>query len=153
MVVAEEARAADHVERGVLLHGLDELPNLFGEMLPVAVHLDHVVVAALERIYEARLDCAADSEVEGVAQHTSSGLAGELAGAVGRAIVDDQHVERGDLLANRGDDYHDRLRLVVRGNDDQVCRAVPHVLVRRRPQAQPELRRAARILHSRCRPL
>jgi len=89
-------------------------------MLPVAVHLDHVVVAVVERVDEARLNRAADPEIEGMADDPRAGVLSEGPGAVGRAVVDDDDVEPGRPLLDRANDTADRRRLVVGRNDGEV---------------------------------
>ena len=64
MLVGQESRAADHVERAVGVHGRLEPIELARIVLAVTVDLDHPLVSVLQRVGEARLDRAADPEVE-----------------------------------------------------------------------------------------
>ena len=67
--VGGEARAADHVDLGGLRHRRLERGDLAGVVLAVAVDLDHVLVVVLAGVGEARLDRAADPEVERQRDH------------------------------------------------------------------------------------
>ena len=66
-------------------------------MLAVAVDLDHVVVAVLQRVDEARLHGAADAEVERRRRTRAPARSAHCAVCVGRAVVDDEDVELGRL--------------------------------------------------------
>ena len=90
----------------------------------VGVHLQHVAGAVVERVAEAGEVGRADAVLLGAMQHMHPLVLGgqpigDLAGAVGRAVVDDQHVEaarapaRREHLARGGDDRLDVLGLVV----------------------------------------
>ena len=71
----------------------EQLVDVARVVLAVAVDLDGDVVAVLERVLVARLHRAADAEVE---RHPHDACAGGARGprrVVGRAVVDDQHVE------------------------------------------------------------
>ena len=76
-------------------HGLDQLRQLGGVVLAVAVEPDRELVAVLERVHEARLDGAADPEVEREPNDRRAGRGRELGGAVCGAVVDHDHVEAG----------------------------------------------------------
>ena len=99
--VGREARAADHVDPRALGHGRLQRRDLAGIVLAVAVDLDHVVVAVLLRVREARLYRAADAEVERETQHPGAGLLGARGGVVGRAVVDHDDVEVRRLTVQR----------------------------------------------------
>ena len=62
-------------------------------------------------------------------------LVGELAGAVGAAVVDDQHVHVGTRVVHASDDQRQVLPLVVGGDDDQsaLTRALSSPRVARAP--------------------
>ncbi len=93
----------------------------------VGVHLHHVARAVVERVAKAGEVGRADAVLLGAVQHLHPVVLGgqpigDLAGAVGRAVVDDQHAQalgRGaaQRLAGGGDDRLDVLGLVVGGQD------------------------------------
>jgi hypothetical protein len=56
-----------------------------------------------------------------VAEHGGAGVAGDARRRVGRAVVDDEHVERRGGLAQLADDVPDGRLLVVRGHDREVA--------------------------------
>ena len=64
-------------------------------VLAVAVDLHGDVVAVLERVLVARLDRAADAEVERMADDARAGGARAVGRVVRRAVVDHEHVEVG----------------------------------------------------------
>ena len=78
---------------------LEQRPDAARIVLAVAVDLDRDVVAALQRVIGTRLHGAADAEVEGMAQDLGAGGAGAVGGVVGGAVVDDDDVEVGRVLA------------------------------------------------------
>ena len=63
----EEARAGDHVQLRRRAQVGEQLGDVARVVLAVAVDLDRDVVAVLERVQVARLDRAADAEVERMA--------------------------------------------------------------------------------------
>ena len=89
-------------------------------MLAVAVHLDHVVVAVLQRVEEARLHGPADPQVERVVQDARTGVLRDPARVVGRPVVDHEHVEVRHVLVDPAHHRSDRRRLVVGGYDGEV---------------------------------
>ena len=119
-VVREEARAAHHVHAVVGVHDRQQSADLLRVVLAVAVHLDHVVVAVVERVEEARLHGAADAEVERVAQDARARVLRDALGVVGRAVVDHEHVEGRRVPADGAHDGADGGRLVVGGNDGEM---------------------------------
>src|SRR5690606_11155194 len=105
--------------------GGDEQPReVLGAVRPVGVHLDDGVVVALERPPEAVEVGAPEPLLAGPVQHVQARvgrrcLLGPLTGAVGRGVVDDEHADVGDALAQRGERGGQRLPLVVRRDDDE----------------------------------
>ena len=77
---------------------MDELLELRGLVLAVAVDLRHVVVAVLARIDEAGLDGAADPEVERQRRRSRRPRGCACGSLVGRAVIDHDHVELGRPL-------------------------------------------------------
>ena len=114
--LAREARA-DRDVRVAGDHRLEQGAELARVVLAVAVDLDGDVEVMLGRILDARLNGGADAEVVRQAEHGCAGRAGELGGAVGRAVVDDDDLEVGVEVPDLGDDLRDGARLVV-GRDD-----------------------------------
>ncbi len=94
-------------------------------MREVGVHLHHVAGAVVERVAEARQVRRPDAVLLGAVQHLEPLVLGcqpigESAGAVGRAVVDDEHAEAvgGRAREHLGGGRDDRLYvlgLVVRG--------------------------------------
>ena len=113
----EEAAAPDHLG----LAGVErllELGQLRGVVLAVAVDLDGHLVAVEEGVAVARLDGAADPEVEGVGEDDRAGVRGQRGGLVGRAVVDHEHVVARRLAAQLLDQIGDRA-LFVQGRNDR----------------------------------
>ncbi len=75
-------------------------------MLAVGVELHRALVAVPHREREAGAQRAADPEVEREDRDEHAGLAGDVGGAVGRAVAHDEHVVfgclLGELLEHRG---------------------------------------------------
>ena len=120
LALLQEARAADHVDAGRPSPD-SSLPSSHGIVLAVAVDLHHQLVAALVREHEACLHRAADAEVERRAHDARAGRAGELRRIIGRAVVDDEHVELAGELAQGRHDGADRGGFVVRRDDGEGC--------------------------------
>jgi hypothetical protein len=92
-----------------------------GLVLAVAVHLSRDVVAVRERVLEARLDGAPDSEVEGMAKDRRPPRLRLGGGCVGGAVVDDQDVESGGVALDVAHHPADHPGLVVGGDDRQLA--------------------------------
>ena len=60
----------------------EQVVDVAGVVLPVAIDLNGDVVAVLERVQVAALHRAADAEVEGKAQHGGAGFGGAGGGLV-----------------------------------------------------------------------
>ena len=113
----EEARA----DREVGLvgdDGRDDGPELGRVVLAVAVEPDRELVAAFPGVAEAGLDGAADPEVEGQLDDVRAGGGGDLGGAVGRAVGDDDDLEVGIERVQLAEQAGQVLLLVV-GRDDR----------------------------------
>jgi hypothetical protein len=102
--VTGEKRREDHAQ----------LP---GVVLTVAVDLNGDVEAVGERVAVAGLHGAADAEVEREPQHSRAGCLGERAGAIGRAVVHDEHLESEIDALDLLDDAPDCRRLVQSRHD------------------------------------
>ena len=90
----------------------------------VGVHLEHVLVVALQRPLEPGDVGRAKAHLARAMEDVDSGvgareLIGDHAGPVGRVVVDDQHVEPRVLLQNLRHDLGQVHRFVVRRDDDQ----------------------------------
>jgi hypothetical protein len=90
----------------------------------VAVHREHEVVAAVERVAEAGQVGGAQPELSGTAQQVETRLAAarrlhEIPGAVRAVVVHHQHVEPLVLRQHVARERDHILRLVVGGQDDQ----------------------------------
>ena len=88
-------------------------------MRPVGVHLDDDLGAADERDPEAVEIRPAEALFRGPVPDPDPGvdagqIVGDAAGAVGRAVVDDEQRRAGQRLEDRGRDARDVLGLVVR---------------------------------------
>jgi hypothetical protein len=118
-VLAQEARAAHHVDVRVAVTRVDQLFDLAGIVLAVGVHLHHQVVPALQRVREAGLHRAPDAEVERQPQHLGARPAGARACLVGRSVVDDEHVPSRRALVQGAHDAADGVGFVVGGNDGE----------------------------------
>ena len=113
-------------------------------MAEVGVHLEDTLGAHGEGLAKAGDVGLAEALLAGAVQHRDVGdlegqLVGQLAGAVRRAVVDDERVQThavtaGDL-ADAGQRVPQVLALVVRGEDDDVHRAesIPSPGLLRRP--------------------
>ena len=86
-------------------------------MLAVAVEPDGELVAALPGEAEAGLDGAADAEVEGQLDDVRARRGGDLGGAVGRAVGDDDDLEAGIERVQLGEQARQVPLLVVGGDD------------------------------------
>ena len=122
--------AAGHVARaerevGAVVDRLQQAGEVGGIVGEVGVHLHHVARAVVERVAEAGEVGGPDAVLLGAVEHLhpvvlGGELVGELAGAVGRAVVDDEHAKAlgrgaGEHLAGGRDDRLDVLGLVVGG--------------------------------------
>ncbi len=90
---------------------------------PVGVHLDHDLGPAGERNAEAVEVGPPEPLLFGPMADADPGVGGcelvrDLAGAVGRSVVDDEERRSGQALQDRGGDRPDVLRLVVGRQDD-----------------------------------
>ena len=117
-VIADEARADHHFAAGGL-EPLEDAGNIARVVLAVAIDADHVLEAEFVGEFVAGLHAAAETEVVRQGQHFGAGLARDLDGAVGRAIVDHQHRDSGDVLVDFADHAADGAFLVEGGHDDQ----------------------------------
>ncbi len=95
-----------------------------GVVRQVAVHLHQRLVAPLQAPAECAAIGAAEPRLGRPAHHLyglqlSCHCIGDLGGAVGAVVVDDQHGGRGHSLAQPAQDHRYRRRLLVGGNDDQ----------------------------------
>ncbi len=119
------ARAEREVRAGT--NGVEQAGEVGGVVREVGVHLEHVGAAVVERVAKTGEVGGADAVLLGAVQHLDpfvlgSEAVGDLAGAVGRAVVDDEHAKalgRG-LRQNRPGGSNDGLNilgLVVGGKD------------------------------------
>jgi len=92
LVAARQRAGADHQVRLAPFHEIDDLEDLVGPVLAVAVELDGEVVAALAGELEPGLDGAADAEVEGVGDDMGAETFGDGGRFVRRAVVHHQQV-------------------------------------------------------------
>jgi len=118
--VAHEPAADDQIAVGV--NQLVDQPSHFARpMLAVAVDLDGDVVIVKVGVAVAGLHRAADAEVERQADHLRV-LAGLPGGVVGAPVVDEEDVERREMLMNPANQLPDGRPLVVGRHDDQASR-------------------------------
>ena len=121
------ARADDEI--GVLRER-QEVGQVFGIVRVVGVHLEDELVAVLDGIVKAEYVRGAQAHLAGAVQRADprirrADLVDELAGAVGRVIVDDQDVGLGREAQDVRDQAGDILALVIGRDDDQR----PHALL------------------------
>ena len=88
---------------GSRAQALEQVVDVAGVVLPVAVDLHGHLVAMLQGVDVAALHRASDAEVEGHPQHLGARAPRTLGGGVDRAVVDDEHVEVGRPLVDRRD--------------------------------------------------
>ena len=112
----------DPMTRSASCAAVEHPPQVLGSVRPVGVHLDERVVALLERPGEpvevGRAQTLLAGAVEDVDLVVGLGqLVGELAGAVGRVVVEDADVDLGDGTPDPLEDRREVLALVV-GRDE-----------------------------------
>jgi len=102
---ARREATADHHVEVALAEVSQQLADLLGRMLTVAVHLDDDVRSRFRCVPEAGAQGATDSEVDRQPDHDGAGLFGEVGRAVGAGVVDHHAVvaERGDRLHHLAD--------------------------------------------------
>ena len=116
--IAAEAAAADHV--GLVAAGLklgQQIVQVGGLVLAVAVDLGGDVVGVPQRVLEAGLHRAADPGVERMVQDDRAAVLRLGRGVVGGAIVDHDDVELGGLAADLAHHAAHHSLLVVGGDD------------------------------------
>ena len=105
-------------ELRAVLELVNEARNLAEVVREVGVHHDDVVAAGSGQPGQIRAPVAASPLLD----HEGTGRPREIAAAVGRAVVDDDHLAQEAVFlehrARRGDALGDRLRLVEAGDDD-----------------------------------
>jgi hypothetical protein len=89
-------------------------------VLAVAVDLRHDVVAALQRVPEARLHGPADADVERQLHHAGARGGRHGGGLVGRPVVDHEHLPGRRVRVERAYDVAHGGRLVERRDDDEA---------------------------------
>ena len=108
---------ADHQVGAVGFDLGQEARHLGGRVLAVGVEVGAAVVALAQRPEVAGLQRRAEPLVEGHRRDQDAGGARPLGGRVGRAVVDDEDVGRGQVGADVGDHRVDR-GLLVPGRDE-----------------------------------
>ena len=88
-------------------------------MLAIRVNLDGQIEGMVTGILQPRLNRAADPEVEWKPHDAGPGFLRQRRSAVGRTVVDNEHLEISILGPNLADHSLDRARLVQRRNDRQ----------------------------------
>ena len=106
------------------LDGLEKLLQVRGIVREVSVHLEEVVVAALESPTKRGPVGRAESQLLLPVQHVDPGvgpgeLVGDAAGPVLGVVVHDQHVDPRVLRQDLRQEIGEVRRLVVRRNDDE----------------------------------
>ncbi len=101
-------------------------------MLPVRIDAAAVGVAVLERPAVAGGDPRAQAAVLPERQHLGAARVGDRRGAVGRAVVDDEHVCVGQLVTQPVEHRRQVVLLVPRGDEDD---GVAHTRLRLRASA------------------
>ena len=96
----DEARADHDV---VVLRCRHDLIEVFGAVLPVGVELHGAVVMLAQRIFDARLESARQTEVHGQVQKTEAVLTAYIGRSVLRAIVDHDVIVLGIGVADLAD--------------------------------------------------
>src|SRR5262249_58180615 len=93
----------------------------------VAVHVHEVVVVVLHRVAHGSKNSGAEAELASAVQDVDARvgggqLVGQLAGAVGRVVVDDQHLGGRQHLPNLREQRREVVALVVGGERDENAR-------------------------------
>ena len=114
-----EARADRHVAL-VGLNEVEQTAKLRHGMLPVGVHAAREVVVVLVGVAVPGGDALPQAAVLAERQHLGATVASNGGGAVGRAVVDDEHVDSGQLGAKLVEHGREIVLLVQRGNEDEV---------------------------------
>ena len=127
--VVRHLAVADHHVGPVLENRRDQLRDVVGAVLVVGVGVDDHVGAELQRGVEAGLERDGEALVLREAHDVVDAVgAGDLDGAVGRSVVDDQPldlVEPVDLARELGERHRQRRLLVEAGDlDDQLHAAL-----------------------------
>ena len=122
-------RAAGHVARadrevGAVLDGFDEAGQRARVVREVGVDLHEQLVAAVDADREAGAVRVAETDLLGPPEHVDApelgaGLLGEIGGAVGAVVVDDEHVGVRRGRAQALEELLDVLRLEVRRRHDE----------------------------------
>jgi hypothetical protein len=91
------------------------LAHLAGDVLAVAVDLDHIIVAVLAGVLEARLHRAADAEIEGQVDDADAvPLPRPQGGGVDGAVVDHKNIGVRQVGADLADDTEEYYSLRYR---------------------------------------
>ena len=120
---ADEARADGDVG-AVRLDELEQLAQLGRRVLAVRVDPPAVGVLVLERPGVAGGDPRPQAAVLAEREHLGAVLARDVGGAIGRAVVDDEHVRSRELLVQLVEHGGEVVLLVPGGDEDQ--RVVTH---------------------------
>ena len=99
-----------------LEHGFEVVVRLDGDGQHDPQQIPNLL-APLERVLEARLDGAADAEVEGEADDSRAGRSRTLGRQVLGAVVDHDHIELGVVCPQLLDHARDGILLVSGGHD------------------------------------
>ena len=88
-------------------------------MLAIGIHLDERLVPLAPREQEGRPHGATDAHVEGERHDDSPSLSGKECRLVGGAVIHDEDVGIGAVLADLGNDTCDRPLLIPGGDCDE----------------------------------
>ena len=104
---AGDVSGTDH--HVMIAHAGENRGDEAGRMAEVGVEVQEIVESVLDRVFHRLQDRRAESELAGAVDHVDArqargDLVGELAGAVGRVVVDDQHrsVRRSRIASTNG---------------------------------------------------
>ena len=95
--VGDEPRADGDVAVTVL-HALEQPPQLVRRVLPVRVDAAAECIVAVARVAVTRGDRRLQTAVLAEQEHVGTRRARDVRSAVGRPVVDDEHVDVGELV-------------------------------------------------------
>src|SRR5215213_3473572 len=125
----------------VRLDPLDEPAQLRGGMLPVGVEAADDVVLVLDAVAVPARDRRTQAAVVAEGENLGATLPRDVGGSVGGAVVDDEHVDVGQLAAQLSEDAGEVVLLVPGRDEDQRSHCDRHARIE--PASQLGMRRRA----------
>ena len=143
VALAGDEAGADRDVALVPADQVDEARKLDDRMLTVRVDAPGQLVAVLERVRIAGRDSRGQAEVPREAHHAGAVVSRDLGSAVGRAVVDDEHVGVRQSFVQLGE-HGRKVRLLVPGGDEDEQPVAIRALLRH--YVTPRWRLTARSL-------